>query len=189
MPNLYSAATYLPDGDPESGASQDVMSGTVKWFDVAKGFGFVIPDEPGDDILLHVTCVRRSGFTAVLEGSRIVCEVTRGERGFQASRVLSLDTSTAVHPSQLPSRTLVDVTATSGLEAVVVKWFNRSKGYGFLSRGEGTEDIFVHMETLRRFGMTELKPGQTVLVRFGAGSKGLVAAEVHAGDAPHVGPH
>jgi CspA family cold shock protein len=172
-----------------AGADPEVMAGTVKWFDVAKGFGFVIPDDRSDDILLHVTCVRRSGFTTVQEGARIVCEVTRGDRGFQALRVLSLDSSTAVHPAQLPSRTLIDVVATSGLEAVVVKWFNRSKGYGFLSRGEGTEDIFVHMETLRRFGLTELKPGQTVLVRFGAGSKGLMAAEVHPADAPPVGPH
>ncbi|WP_244640080.1 cold-shock protein [Aureimonas glaciei] len=185
---MFPALMPATDGTA-AGADPEVMAGTVKWFDVAKGFGFVIPDDRSDDILLHVTCVRRSGFTTVQEGARIVCEVTRGDRGFQALRVLSLDSSTAVHPAQLPSRTLIDVVATSGLEAVVVKWFNRSKGYGFLSRGEGTEDIFVHMETLRRFGLTELKPGQTVLVRFGAGSKGLMAAEVHPADAPPVGPH
>src|SRR3981081_3383148 len=47
-----------------------------------------------------------------------------------------------------------------------------------LTCGEGTPDIFVHMETLRRFGMTELRPGQYVLVRFGPGSKGMMAAEI-----------
>ena len=58
-----------------------------------------------------------------------------------------------------PARTHVQVTPTSGLERAVVKWFNRLRGFGFLTRGDGTPDIFVHMETLRRFGITELRPG------------------------------
>lgn len=164
----------------EGGVGLKVASGRIKWFDISKGFGFIVPDEAGDDILLHVTCLRRDGFTTALEGTRVVCEVQRGERGMQAFRILSMDQSTAVDPSQLPpSKAFVQVTATSGLAVAVVKWFNRTKGYGFLSRGEGTEDIFVHMETLRRYGMTELKPGQDVLVRFGAGAKGLIAAEIY----------
>src|SRR5438105_3705809 len=80
--------------------------------------------------------------------------------------------------SGLPQRTHVSVTPTSGLERAQVKWFNRLRGFGFLTCGEGTPDIFVHMETLRRFGMTELRPGQYVLVRFGPGSKGMMAAEI-----------
>ena len=162
------------------------LTGVIKWFDVSKGFGFIVPDNGLPDILLHVTCLRRDGFQTAQEGARIVCEVLQRQRGLQAFRVLSMDESTAVHPAQMPPpRTHVTVDVTSGLERVYVKWFNRLRGFGFVTRGEGTEDIFVHMETLRRYGMTELRPGQTVLVRFGPGPKGLMAAEVHPDGGPH----
>jgi cold shock protein len=161
--------------------------GVIKWFDVSKGYGFIVPDDGKADVLLHVTCLRRDGYQTAYEGARIVCEALQRPKGLQAFRVLSMDETTAVHPAQMPPpRTHVTVTPTSGLERAIVKWFNRLRGFGFLTRGEGTPDIFVHMETLRRYGLTELRPGQTVLVRFGPGPKGMMASEVRPDGGPHM---
>jgi CspA family cold shock protein len=166
-------------GLPDDATSVIELSGVIKWFDVSKGFGFIVPDNGMSDVLLHVTCLRRDGYQTAYEGARVVCEVLQRPKGLQTFRILSMDESTAIHPAQMPPPRLhVTVTATSGYERAQVKWFNRLRGFGFVTRGEGTPDVFVHMETLRRFGIAELRPGQFVLVRFGPGPKGLMATEV-----------
>lgn len=164
------------------------VGGRVKWFDVAKGFGFLVPDIGGADILLHVTILKRDGFSAVAEGARVVVEAVPRQKGLQAIRIVSVDNSTALHPAELPApRTHVQVSATSGYERVMVKWFNRLRGFGFVTKGDGHPDIFVHMEVLRKYGIQELIPGQFVFVRFGDGPKGQMAAEVRL-DGTSTGP-
>ena len=151
----------------------------VKWFDAAKGYGFIVPDNGEADVLIHVTVLRRDGFTAIREGARVVAEAQRRERGLQVFRVLSIaepDGSAAAQPA--PARTRAQASSVGAFEIVIVKWFNRARGFGFLTRGEGTEDIFVHMETLRRCDIGELREGQHVVIRVGQGPKGEIAADV-----------
>lgn len=93
--DLISSATE-PD---ESGLELVEVAGQIKWFDVAKGYGFVVPDDGSADILLHVTILRRSGLQTAFEGARVVCEAQKRAKGMQVFRVIAMDESTAVHPS------------------------------------------------------------------------------------------
>jgi CspA family cold shock protein len=157
------------------------VTGQIKWFDAHKGYGFITPSSPlpGGDVLLHQTCVRQSGFAQACEGASVVCEAVKGPRGLQASRILSLDNSTAqVMPTASDRGPRYVAEPRGPAFEGTVKWFNRAKGYGFVSRGGGTPDIFIHMETLRRCHVGELQEGQKVKVRVGDGPKGELVADI-----------
>jgi CspA family cold shock protein len=167
------------------------ITGRVKWFDSTRGFGFIVSDDVEGDVLLHFSVLREHGRRSVPEGALIECVPMRQERGLQARRVLSIDVSCAlpVQPrSPIPAGERADrkalADAASEFQPVEVKWFNRVKGYGFVNRGgpdgDGEEDVFVHMETVRRAGLGELHPGQQLEARVASSAKGLTAVELRA---------
>lgn len=164
--------------DSPAGQTEEIFTaeGVVKWFDPTKGYGFLIATNGGGDILIHSSCLRDAGRSTAREGATVVCEVVRRSKGLQALRILNIDDSTATPLT--PSSSLLSQTPAGDFNRAQVKWFNRAKGYGFLTRGDGTEDIFLHMETLRKCGMGEVIQGQRVQVSFAGGSKGLLAIEI-----------
>jgi len=169
----------------------EAITGKVKWFDATRGFGFLVSDQVEGDVLLHFSVLREHGRRSVPEGALIECVPVRLERGLQAKRVLSIDTSTALPQqprSAMPAAERADRKALAdsagAFEPVEVKWFNRVRGYGFVKRPDeaGGEDVFVHMETVRISQLPELQPGEKLEARIAPSAKGLTAIELRGLD-------
>ena len=181
---------HAMESDDSSGpAEMEPISGRVKWFDATRGFGFLVSDDVEGDVLLHFSVLREHGRRSVPEGTVIECVPVRLDRGLQAKRVLSIDTSSALPQqprSSIPAGERSDRKALAenagAFEPVEVKWFNRVRGYGFVKRPDesGGEDVFVHMETVRMSHLAELQPGQFLEARIAPSSKGLTAVELRS---------
>ena len=159
------------------------VRGSVKWFDPSKGFGFIVADSGGPDILLHVNALRNFGQSSVCDRAGIVVSVQQTQRGLQAVEVFEVtppvdedgETAGLVEDEEAPGAGLP-------LEPARVKWFDKVKGFGFANTFGRDEDVFVHIEVLRRFGLADLQPGEAVTMRVVAGPRGKMAGEVRAWD-------
>ncbi|MFG6563701.1 cold shock domain-containing protein [Sulfitobacter sp. 1A13421] len=168
----------------EPAAIDDPLEGVVKWFDPVKGFGFVVADAGGADILLHVNVLRNYGQSSVADGARVAVRVQQTERGAQAVEVLSVEA-----PRELPAAVVEfagfdpEQLATAEFEPARVKWFDKAKGFGFANVFGCAEDVFLHIDVLRQSGLCDLQPGEALAMRVIVGDRGHLAAEVSSWDA------
>lgn len=160
-----------------------MVRGRVKWFDTTKGYGFVVGDDGEGDILLHGNVLRVFGFSSVAEGAEILLSVQQTDRGRQAVEVLEV-VPVAGPPADTIAAMLdpADGQAAGPLLPARVKWFDRVKGFGFINVYGRSEDVFLHMETLRQFGYGEVVAGDVLAVRNTAGPRGPMVYEVRSWD-------
>ncbi len=158
------------------------IKGQVKWFDPMKGFGFVVSHSGGPDILLHANVLRNFGQSSVADGAHIELTVQETDRGVQAVEVISVEPPEAANLAGLGDfeHLSEDEIADLTLEPARVKWFDKGKGFGFANVFGRPEDVFIHVEVLRRCGLAELQPGEAIAIRIIDGRRGKMATQVSA---------
>lgn len=145
----------------------------LKWFNGAKGFGFVVPEDNSFDAFLHVTTLQKAGLHNVGEGAELLCTIVDGEKGKQVGEILEVLKQGSLN--MVPQENLEDGTFTIG---GLVKWFKSEKGFGFIIPDDGMKDVFVHKTLLEKIGLEELKAGQRVRVTLKPVDKGREATNI-----------
>lgn len=176
-PSWPSSAGFGPEHDA-----------TVKWFNPEKGFGFVALSDGSGDAFLHANTLNQAGFNAVSPGATMRVRIGQGQKGRQVSEVISVDESTAT-----PTRGGMRAGPSGGGGGAprrgpptgpsvpmqgTVKWYNATKGFGFVAPIEGGKDVFVHASALQRAGIAQLSEGQTIWMDVVQGAKGPEASAI-----------
>jgi len=156
------------------------VKGRVKWFDPVKGFGFVVSDAGGPDILLHANVLRNFGQSSIADDAEVEIDVQDTDRGSQAVEVHVIHPPKDSITAGLSDFDDIDpeVIRAAPLEPARVKWFDKGKGFGFANTFGSGEDVFVHIEVLRRSGLADLQPGEALAIRVIDGKRGRMATEV-----------
>jgi cold shock protein len=180
-PSNSDVPPQLPEPELE-GSSRLAVRGQVKWFNPSKGYGFVRLCDGSGDAFLHATALASIGVGTLQPGQTLELRVAPGQRGPQVTEVISVDSSTAA-PSRPPRASFKSASDRQPLEASVqemgtVKWYNATKGFGFIVLDGGGKDVFVHASALQQAGITSLNEGQRVFVGVAEGRKGPEAASI-----------
>lgn len=159
--------------------------GTVKWFDVERGFGFIACDALDGDILLHLNVLRNFGLGSVADGAGLRLCVQATDRGYQATELIELLPAPGSDARPIAEMAEIDPEdiAVLPLQPARVKWFNRSKGFGFANVFGKSQDVFIHADVVRSSGMITLQPGEAVGLRVAEGPRGLMAVMLEPWDA------
>lgn len=159
------------------------LRGSVKWFDPVKGFGFIVAETGGPDILLHVNALRNFGQSSVCDGAGVVVSVQQTQRGLQAVEVFEITSPEGEAVQGVVADLVEGPLEALPLEPARVKWFDKVKGFGFANVFGRPEDVFIHMEALRRSGFADLQPGEAVALRIAEGDRGRMAVLVASWEA------
>ena len=163
-----------------------MLRGHVKWFDTAKGYGFLVVEDDLGDILLHANVLKNFGRGSVAEGAVIDFEIQETERGRQVSQIIEIETPRGEEKDEANAEFgLPDVTGVDMVPARV-KWFDKSKGFGFANSFRSDLDIFLHMEVLRHCGFSDLQAGEAIVIQIVDGPRGRMAGAIHAWDEPQL---
>ncbi len=157
-----------------------VLQGRVKWFDPAKGFGFIVCDHHSGDILLHANVLRNFGQGSVADGAAITVKIQQTQRGVQAVEVVKIEPpeGSFVPMGEEDQLATPEEIAVLPLEPARVKWFDKGKGFGFANVFGRPEDVFVHVEVLRQSGFADLGAGEAICLRIVEGKRGRMAVQV-----------
>lgn len=162
----------------------ETQFGHVKWFDPVKGFGFIVADQGGSDVLLHANVLRNYGQSSVADGTPIWFKVQSTARGLQAVVVVKIESALGmpINLSEEENRLTTEELLQLPIQAARVKWFDKSKGFGFANVWGYTEDVFLHVEVVNHSGFADLQAGEAVCLRVTDGKRGKMAVQVLSWD-------
>lgn len=161
---------FRQDGD----ALEDVLC-TLKWFNTAKGYGFVRVDGLDADIFLHASILQKQGHPLIGTGAVLKCKIARSNNGYFVENV-----NTVIEPGETPFAHTVEEEKSGEIFTAkgTVKWYDDTKEFGFILPDDGVKDIFIHKSCLKESGLDELIAGQIVSVTYKSVLKGREALSV-----------